>query len=47
MDQVVSVLASYCNDPSLSPAEVYFFCKTVFEKNENKRKESVVGPFKK
>ena len=43
---VVSVLAFYSDDPSLIPAEVYnFFCKIVAEKNENKQKEAVVGPF--
>ena len=42
---VVSVLASYSDDPSLIPAEVYnFFCKIVVEKNENKQKEAGVGP---
>ena len=43
--QVVSTLAFYSNDKSFNPAEVYnFSAKIVFEKNENKQKESSVGP---
>ena len=43
--QVVIVLAFYSDDPSSNPAEAYsFFCKIVFEKNENKQKEAGVGP---
>ena len=42
------MLAFYSDDPSSNPADVYSFSvKFVFEKNENKQKESVVGPFKK
>ena len=40
--QVVSVLAFYFDDLSLHPAESYRFSVC---KNENKRKEAVVGPF--
>ena len=37
--QVVSVLAFYSDYQSSNPAEAYiFFCKIVFEKNENKQK---------
>ena len=44
--QVVSLLAFYSDDPSSNPAEGYFFSvKVVFEKNENKQKEDVFGPF--
>ena len=39
---VVNVLAFYSNDPSSNPAEPYSF---VFEKDENKQKDAVVGPF--
>ena len=43
--QVVSVLAFYYDDLSSNPPEAYsFFCKIVFEKNENKQKEAGVGP---
>ena len=47
--QVVIVLAFYSDDPSSNPAEAYsFFCKIVFEKNENKQNEARVDPlFKK
>ena len=45
---MVSVLAFYCDNPSLNPAVAYsFFVKFGFEKNENKQKDSGVGPFKK
>ena len=38
-------LAFYSVDPSSNPVEAYnFFCKIVFEKNENKQKEAGVGP---
>ena len=37
--QVDSILAFYCNDPSLNPA--VFSVKFVFEKNENKQKEAI------
>ena len=37
---VVSVLTYYSNDPSSNPAEANsFFCKMLFEMNENKQKE--------
>ena len=37
--QVVSVLAFQSDDPRWNPAEVHsFFCKILFEKNENKQK---------
>ena len=46
--QVVSMLAFYSIDLRLNPTEAYSFSvKFVFEKNENKQKEAVVGPFKK
>ena len=42
--QVVSVLAFYSDYPISNPAELYiFFCKFVFEKNENKQKEARVS----
>ena len=42
---MVSMLAFYSDDLSSNPAEAYcFFCKIVFEKNENKQKEAGVGP---
>ena len=43
------MLAFYSNDPSSNPAEAYSFfaVKFVFKNNENKLKETVVGPFKK
>ena len=45
---MVSVLAFFCDNPSLNPAVAYsFFVKFVFEKNENKQKDAGVGPFKK
>ena len=45
--QVVSVLAFYSDNPSLNPAEAYssYFCKILFEKNENKQKDAVVGSY--
>ena len=43
--QVVIVLAFYSDDPSLNPAEAYsFFCKIVFEKNENKQERGLGWP---
>ena len=44
---MVRMLAFYSNDPSSNPAEAYSFIavKFVFKKNENKLKETVVGPF--
>ena len=40
------LLASYSNDLSSIPAEVYnFSVKIVVEKNENKQKEAGDGPF--
>ena len=43
---MVSVLTFYSDDPSSNPAETYSFSiKFVLEKNENKQKEAVVGPF--
>ena len=45
--QVVSVLAFYSDDLSSHPADTYSFSvQVVFEKNQNKHKEAVVGPFK-
>ena len=45
---VVSVLAFNSDDPSSYPAEVYSFCyEMLFEKNENKLKETGVGLFEK
>ena len=42
--QVVSVVAFYSDEPSSNPVEAYsFFCKMVFEKNENKQKEAGTG----
>ena len=44
--QVVSVCAFYSDDPSSNPSEAYsFFCKIVFEKNENKQKEAGIITF--
>ena len=44
--QVVSVLAFCSDDPSSNLTEAYSFSvKCLFEKNENKQKEAVVGPF--
>ena len=44
---MVSVLVFYSDDPSSNTTEAYkFFCKIVFEKNENKQKEAVFGPLK-
>ena len=44
--QVVSVLAFYSNDPSSNPADAYSFSgQFVFENNENKQKEALVGQF--
>ena len=43
--QVVSVLALNSDDPSLNPIDVdSFFCKNRVFKNENKQKETGVGP---
>ena len=44
---MVSVLASYSDDPRSNPAEAYsFFCKKiVFEKSKNNQKEAGVDPF--
>ena len=43
---MVNALAFYSQDPSSNPAETYSFSiKFVLEKNENKQKEAVVGPF--
>ena len=43
---VVSVLASYSDDPSLNPAEAYsFFCKYCLKRTKINKKEAVVGPF--
>ena len=43
---MVSVLAFYSNDPSANPAEVCSFCcNIVFEKNENKQKDTVEAQF--
>ena len=40
------MLAFYSDKPSLNPAEAYSFSvKFVSEKNKNKQKEAVVGPF--
>ena len=45
--QVVSKLAFYSNNLSSNPTDAYSFSvKFVFEKNENKQKEAVVGPLK-
>ena len=44
--QVVSVLAFYSDNPSSNPVEAYSFSVNfVVEKNENKPKETGVGPF--
>ena len=45
---VVSILASYSDGSTSSPAEVYsFFVKYVVEKNKTKQKDARLGPFKK
>ena len=44
--QVVSMHAFYSNSPSSNLAEVYnIFVKIAAEKDENKQKEAMVGPF--
>ena len=43
---MVSELTFYSDDPSSNPADAKSFSvKSVFEKNENKQKETGVGPF--
>ena len=43
---MVSELTFYSDDPSSNPADAKSFSvKFVFEKNENKQKETGVGPF--
>ena len=43
---MVSVFAFYSQNLSSNPAEVYnFSVKIIVDKNENKQKDAVVGPF--
>ena len=45
---MVSVQSRNSDDPSSNPTDVCSFsAKFVFEKNENKQKDTGVGPFKK
>ena len=45
---VVTVLASYSDDPSLNPAEAYsFFCKYCLKRTKINKKEAVVWPIRK
>ena len=43
---MISMLALYSDNRSLNPADAFsFFVKFVFEKNENKQNDAVLGPF--